>query len=67
MTLIRGQWLFVLISVYLCWSVVTFFRGKKDLLDALHRPEPHHGRGSAALVEPRADPASIGSLLVGGL
>jgi hypothetical protein len=43
------------------------FYGKKDLLDALYRPGAHHGRSSAALVEPCADSASAGGVLVGGL
>ena len=38
--------------------------GKKDLLDALHRPRPCHGLRSAHLVESRPHPASAGALLV---
>ena len=43
------------------------FHGKKDLLDALHRPQPDHGRGPASLVGPGAYLASAGALLVGGV
>ena len=44
-----------------------FSDGKKDLLDALHRPGPRHGRGSASVVGPGAHLTVGGVLLVGSV
>ena len=41
--------------------------GKEDLLDALHRPRPDHGRGLASVVGSGAHLTLGGLLLVGGV
>src|SRR6185437_15698477 len=51
---LRGEILFPITRDSGDLPVVSFSRGKKDLLAALHRPGPDHGRGPASVVGPGA-------------